>query len=71
MDKQYEDIKIVCKDCGQEFIFEAGQQRHFDSLGFTNKPVRCQECRDKKKNERNNNRNSNRNSHFNDYRDAA
>lgn len=53
MEKTYEDITIVCKDCGKEFVFEAGQQRHFDSLGFTNKPVRCKECRDKKKAERN------------------
>ncbi len=54
MEKTYEDITIVCKDCGKEFVFEAGQQRHFESLGFTNQPVRCKECRDKKKAERNN-----------------
>jgi len=52
MEKTYEDITIVCKDCGKEFVFEAGQQRHFESLGFTNQPVRCKECREKRKAER-------------------
>lgn len=74
MEKTYEDITIVCKDCGKEFVFEAGQQRHFDSLGFTNQPVRCQDCRNKKKDQRNSNNNNTRNFNdyrFNDQRDAA
>ena len=71
MEKTYEDITIVCKDCGKEFVFEAGQQRHFDSLGFTNQPVRCKECRDKKKAERNNRENGYNQNHQDDYSQAA
>lgn len=71
MEKTYEDIKIVCKDCGNEFIFEAGQQRHFDSLGFTNKPVRCPDCRKKKKDERKSRENSNYTMHNHDDNIAA
>lgn len=43
------DKKIVCKDCGKEFIFTVGEQEFYEEKGFTNDPVRCKECRDKKK----------------------
>ncbi len=43
------DKTIVCKDCGAEFIFTAGEQEWFKEKGFTNEPVRCKACRDKKK----------------------
>lgn len=45
-----EDKTIVCKDCGKEFIFTVGEQEFYKEKGFTNEPVRCKECRDKKKN---------------------
>ncbi len=54
MEKQ--DKKIICKDCGKEFIFTVGEQNFYEEKGFTNDPVRCKECRDKKKADRNNNR---------------
>ena len=47
MEKQ--DIKIVCKDCGQEFLFTVGEQKFYEEKGLTNQPVRCKECRAKKK----------------------
>ena len=47
MEKQ--DIKIICKDCGQEFLFTVGEQNFYEEKGLTNQPVRCKECRDKKK----------------------
>ena len=25
----YEDKKLVCKDCGQEFVFTAGEQEFY------------------------------------------
>lgn len=46
------DKKIVCKDCGQEFIFTVGEQQFYAEKGFTNEPVRCKECRAKHKAER-------------------
>ena len=34
----YEDKTLVCKECGQEFVF------------FQNEPQRCKACRDARKN---------------------
>ena len=47
-----EDIKIICKDCGEEFLFTVGEQNFYEEKGFLNKPVRCKACRDKKKAEK-------------------
>ena len=55
-----EDKKIVCKDCGTEFVFTVREQEFYKEKGFTNEPVRCKECRDKKKSERNNFRRNDR-----------
>lgn len=41
----YEDKVIKCKDCGQEFVFSAGEQEFYASKGFTNEPTRCRDCR--------------------------
>ena len=46
----YEDKTLMCKDCGQEFIFTAGEQEFYDSKGFVNEPQRCKACRDARKN---------------------
>ena len=40
-----EDKKIVCKDCGKEFVFTVGEQEFYKEKGFENDPVRCPECR--------------------------
>ena len=45
----YEDKKIICKDCGQEFVFTAGEQEFYAEKGFQNEPQRCKACRDAKK----------------------
>lgn len=44
-----QDKKIICKDCGKEFVFTVGEQEFYKEHNFTNDPVRCKECRDKKK----------------------
>ena len=46
--EEKKDITIICKDCGKEFTFTAGEQVFYDEKGFS-KPVRCKECRDAKK----------------------
>lgn len=46
----YEDKIIKCKDCGQEFVFSAGEQEFYAERGFQNEPQRCKACRDAKKN---------------------
>ena len=42
----YEDKTLVCKDCGQEFVWTAGEQEFYASRGFENAPQRCKACRD-------------------------
>ena len=37
----YEDKTLVCKDCGAEFIFTAGEQEFYAEKGFQNEPTRC------------------------------
>jgi CxxC-x17-CxxC domain-containing protein len=48
----YEDKTLVCRDCGQEFTFTAGEQEFFATKGFTNEPSRCSECRASRKQNR-------------------
>lgn len=50
----YSDKTLTCKECGQEFIFTAGEQEFYASKGFENEPGRCQACRNAKKQQRNN-----------------
>jgi CxxC-x17-CxxC domain-containing protein len=45
----YEDKTLVCKECGKEFIFSAGEQEFYAEKGFQNEPARCKECRDARK----------------------
>ncbi|MDR1467021.1 MAG: zinc-ribbon domain containing protein [Oscillospiraceae bacterium] len=46
----HEDKTLICKDCGREFIFTAGEQEFYASKGFVNEPHRCKDCRDARKN---------------------
>lgn len=46
-----EDKKIVCRNCGTEFIFTVGEQKFYEEKGFA-EPVRCKECRNKRKAEK-------------------
>lgn len=46
----FEDKTLTCKDCGQDFVFTAGEQEFYDSKGFANEPQRCKDCRDARKN---------------------
>jgi len=40
----FKDKTIVCSDCGQEFVFTAGEQEFYAEKGFTNEPKRCKAC---------------------------
>ena len=46
----YEDKTLVCKECGSEFVFTAGEQEFYAEKGFVNEPQRCKECRQARKN---------------------
>ena len=44
-----EDKTLVCKECGEEFVFTAREQEFFEEKGFANETQRCKPCRDKRK----------------------
>ena len=46
----YKDKTLVCKECGKEFVFTAGEQEFYAERGFQNEPQRCKACRDARKN---------------------
>lgn len=48
------DKKMICKDCGAEFLFTEGEQAFYKEKGFTNEPTRCPNCRKDRKQQRNN-----------------
>ncbi len=41
----FEDKKIICVECGTEFIFTVGEQEFYAQKGFTNEPKRCRSCK--------------------------
>ena len=41
----FSDITLTCKDCGNPFVFTAGEQEFYASHGLMNEPSRCPECR--------------------------
>ena len=46
----YEDKTLICKECGKEFTFTAGEQEFYAENGLKNEPGRCRECRQAKRN---------------------
>jgi CxxC-x17-CxxC domain-containing protein len=44
-DAAVSDQTLQCRDCGQEFVFTAGEQSFYASKGFTHPPTRCPDCR--------------------------
>ncbi len=41
----FTDKTLTCKDCGQSFVFTAGEQEFFQQRGLLNEPGRCPTCR--------------------------
>jgi CxxC-x17-CxxC domain-containing protein len=39
------DKTLTCVECGYEFTFTAGEQAFYASMGYTNEPRRCPQCR--------------------------
>ncbi len=50
VDEVFEDETLVCKECGQEFVFTAGEKEFYKEKGFVNKPKACKACRTARKN---------------------
>lgn len=45
------DRMLLCRDCGDEFVFTAGEQAFYEERGFV-APNRCPSCRNRRKAER-------------------
>ena len=48
----FEDRVLICRDCGREYVFTAGEQEFYAEKGFQNEPVRCKDCRVNRKTQR-------------------
>lgn len=47
----YQDMTLVCRDCGSAFTFSAREQEFYNQKGF-NQPSRCPACRAQNKSNR-------------------
>lgn len=45
----YTDRVLVCRDCGTNFTFTAGEQEFYASKGLMNQPSRCSGCRNNRR----------------------
>lgn len=45
---EYQDRTLVCVDCGNEFVFTAGEQLFYHDKNFKNEPKRCKACKAKR-----------------------
>ena len=45
----FQDKTLICKECGNEFVFTAGEQEFYAEKGFEKEPLRCKACRDARK----------------------
>ena len=61
-----QEKKIICRDCGKEFTLTVGEQNFYEEKGFA-EPVRCKECRDRRKAERENQSTSQEETPKNDF----
>ena len=41
----FQDKALTCVDCGQQFVFTAGEQEFYAQKGFMNEPKRCKSCK--------------------------
>jgi CxxC-x17-CxxC domain-containing protein len=49
---EFQDRVLKCVDCGEEFVFTAGEQLFFHDKQFKNLPKRCRACKQKRSPER-------------------
>ena len=44
-----EDQHLKCADCGEEFVFTAGERAFYEERGLSHPPTRCKNCRNARK----------------------
>ena len=52
--EEFRDKWIVCSDCRELFLWDAGEQHWFWLMRLLNPPKRCKKCRDKRREEKKN-----------------
>ncbi len=45
---EFQDKSLKCIDCGEDFVFTAGEQLFFHDKQFKNEPKRCKACKSKR-----------------------
>jgi len=45
---EFQDKALTCMDCGNDFVFTAGEQLFFHDKQFKNEPKRCKFCKAKR-----------------------
>jgi CxxC-x17-CxxC domain-containing protein len=48
----FEDRSLSCRECGNAFVWTAGEQEFYQQKGLLHEPQRCPDCRKKAKAER-------------------
>ncbi len=46
----FEDKTLRCRECGNDFVFTAGEQEFYQQKGLMNQPSRCSSCRSARRN---------------------
>ncbi|NJN17890.1 MAG: hypothetical protein HC822_17260 [Oscillochloris sp.] len=64
----YKDMDLVCRSCGETFVFTAGEQEFYADKGFLNEPTRCPRCRSRRDSRRSNGSRSEQHSSADDRR---
>ena len=41
----FADKTLKCRECGNDFVFTAGEQEFYQQKGLMNEPARCPDCR--------------------------
>ena len=49
---EFQDKTLICRDCGENFAFTAGEQGFYVEKGLMNEPQRCPNCRANRRRER-------------------
>jgi CxxC-x17-CxxC domain-containing protein len=46
----FADKTLKCRECGNDFVFTAGEQEFYQQKGLMNQPSRCASCRAARRN---------------------
>lgn len=48
----FTDKQLRCRECGNDFVWTAGEQEFYQQKGLLHEPQRCNDCRARAKQER-------------------